>query len=81
MDELEVIVKSMVGSGHVNNLKPNWIPVVLLLLGGLQTSAPWVMLVNMIVLAHGKFGSPHSNWLQPSRKPINKSLVIDTWFS
>ena len=81
VDELEVIAKSMVGFGHVNNLKPNWIPVALLPLGGRQTIAPSVLSVNMIVLVCGKFGSPLSNWLEPNRKPMNKSLVIDTWFS
>ena len=56
VDELEVIVKSMVGFGHVNHLKPNWIPIVLLPLGHPQTSAPSVLSVNMIVHARGKFG-------------------------
>ena len=56
MDELKVIVKSVVGFGHVNHLKPNWIPVVLLPLGRPQTSARSVLSVNMIVHARGKFG-------------------------
>ena len=56
VDELEVIVKSVVGFGHVNHLKPNWIPVVLLPLGRPQTSAPAVLSVNIIVHARAKFG-------------------------
>ena len=56
VDELEIVVKSVVGFGHVNHLKPNWIPVVLLPLGRPQTSTPSVLSVNMIVHAHGKFG-------------------------
>ena len=56
MDELEAIVKSVVGFAHVNHLKPNWIPVVLLPLGRPQTSTPSVLSVNMVVHARGKFG-------------------------
>ena len=56
MDELEIVVKSVVGFGHVNHLKPNWIPVVLLPLGRPHTSTPSVLSVNMIVHARGKFG-------------------------
>ena len=82
MDELEVIAKSMVGFGHVNNLKPNWIPVVLLPLGGRQTIAPSVLSVNMIVLVCSKIGSPLSNWLEPSRKvgrKVGKVCIQTKW--